>query len=230
MAGAGVAGTAAVVYGRLVRPRLVRWGASDEEVAGPYPGAQLIPGGRRAATMAVTIAAPPDQVWPWLVQLGGDRAGWYSWDRLDNAGRPSAREVHPEWQDLKLGDYVKYLVPGHGPVNAWKVVALEPGRFLGLYGSSDLRGRALEPNQTRPSAYMDGLWAFQLKELPGGRSRLVIGGYQTMRPRWLERFYNYWVYVPVVWIMQARMLSVLKRNIERAPRPETRAAVPVRTG
>ena len=58
--------------------------------------------------MAVTIDAPPDQVWPWLVQLGGDRGGWYSWDRLDNGGRPSAHEVHPEWQDLALGDYVKY--------------------------------------------------------------------------------------------------------------------------
>jgi hypothetical protein len=91
----GVAGLAAVVYGRWVRPRLLHWGASDEEVAGPFPGSDVVPGGRRGATMAVTINAPPDQVWPWLVQLGGDRGGWYSWDHLDNGGRPSAREVHP---------------------------------------------------------------------------------------------------------------------------------------
>ena len=68
--------------------------------AGPYPGAELVPGGTRAATAAVTIDAPPDEVWPWLVQMGWDRGGWCSWDRLDNAGRFSAREVHPEWQDL----------------------------------------------------------------------------------------------------------------------------------
>lgn len=226
MAGAAVAGTVAAVYGELLRPRLARWGASDDEVAGPYPGAELVPEGERAATMAVTIDAPPEQVWPWLLQLGGDRAGWYSWDHLDNAGRPSAREVHPEWQDLEVGDHVKFWLPRRGPVDAWTVVALEPRRFLGLYGSSDVRGHPLDPGEPRPSAYTAGLWGFQLKEVPGGRTRLVIGGYQAMRPRWLERLYNYWVYVPVVWIMQARMLSVLKRNIERATRTRAHPAVP----
>jgi hypothetical protein len=90
LAGIGVAGTAAVLHGVLLHPRLMRWGASEEEVTDPYPGAGLVPEGERGATMAVTIDAPPDRVWPWLVQLGGDRGGWYSWDHLDNAGRPSA--------------------------------------------------------------------------------------------------------------------------------------------
>jgi len=209
------AATVAVVYAFLVRPRLMRWGASEEEVTGPYPGAELVPEGSRAATMAVTIGAPPDQVWPWLVQLGGDRGGWYSWDRLDNRGRPSAREIHPEWQDLAVGDYVKYATR-NGPVNAWQVAALEPGRFLGLHGLSDLRGRPLDPQQPRPPAYTEGLWGFLLTELPGGRTRLVISGYQVARPQWVESFTNYWLYIPLVWPMQARMLAVLKRNIERA--------------
>jgi hypothetical protein len=63
---------------------------------------------------------------------------------------------------------------------------------------------------------MEGLWAFLLTELGGGHTRLVISGYQAMRPRWLERFFNYWLYMPVTWPMQVRMLAVLKRNIERA--------------
>ncbi len=216
------ASMAAIVYGAWVRPRLWRWGATDDEVAGPYPGADLVPGGERGATMAVTIEAPSDQVWPWLVQMGGDRGGWYSWDRLDNGGRPSAQEVHPEWQDLALGDYVKYWTRG-GPVDAWEVAALEPNRFLGLRGLNDLRGRNLDPKRPRPSAYVEGLWGFLLNELPGGRTRLVIGGYQAIRPRWLARFVFYWLYVPVTWTMQARMLAVLKRNIERAAnaRPHT---------
>ena len=130
---------AAAIYGFWVRPRLWRWGATDEEVAGPYPGAELVPEGERAATMAVTIEAPADQIWPWLVQMGGDRGGWYSWDRLDNGGRPSAQEVRPEWQDLALGDHVKYWTAA-GPVDAWEVAALEPNRFLGLRGLTDLRG------------------------------------------------------------------------------------------
>jgi hypothetical protein len=204
----------AVFYGIWVRPRLLHWGATDEEVTGPYPGAALVPDGKRGATMAVTIEAPPEQIWPWLVQMGGDRAGWYSWDRLDNAGRPSAHEVHPEWQDLHEGDYVKYRTP-RGVVDAWKVAALEPNRFLGLHGFSDLRGRRLDPERPRPTAYTEGLWGFLLSELPGGRTRLVIGGYEAFRPRWLERYVTSWLFVPVVWIMQARMLVVLKRNIER---------------
>jgi proline iminopeptidase len=79
-------------------------GSHGEEVAGLYPGAELVPEGKRSGTMAVTIEASPEQVWPWLVQMGWDRAGWYSWDRLDNAGRPSATRVHPEWQDVEVGD------------------------------------------------------------------------------------------------------------------------------
>ena len=211
---AGIGVVAAAVYAVWVRPRLMRWGATDQEVAGPYPGADLVPGGTRAATMAATIEAPPEQVWPWLVQMGGDRGGWYSWDLLDNGGRPSADEVHPEWQDLALGDHVKYWTRS-GPVDAWEVAALEPNRFLGLRGLTDLRGRNLDPLQPRPSAYIEGLWGFQLKELPGGQVRLVIGGYQAFRPRWIERFVVSWLYIPVVWTMQARMLVVLKRNIER---------------
>lgn len=158
IAGVAAAGTAAAVYGDVVRPRLVHWGASDEEVAAPYPGVEVVPNGERGATMAVTVDASPDQVWPWLVQLGGDRAGWYSWDRLDNGGRPSAREVHPEWQDLAVGDYVKYWTRS-GPVDAWQVAALEPNRFLGLHGLSDLRGRTLDPTRPRPPVYTEGLWA-----------------------------------------------------------------------
>lgn len=206
---------AAIVYGAWVRPRLWRWGATDEEVASPYPGGDLVPGGERAATMAVTIEASQEQVWPWLVQMGGDRGGWYSWDRLDNGGRSSAQEVHPEWQGLALGDHVKYWTRS-GPVDAWEVAALEQNHFLGLRGLSDLRGRNLDPKQPRPSAYVEGLWGFLLNELPGGRTRLIIAGYQAIRPRWLGRFVFYWFYVPVTWIMQARMLAVLKRNIERA--------------
>jgi hypothetical protein len=219
---AGVAVTAAVVYGAWVRPRLARWGASDEELAGPYPGAELVPGGRRYGAMAVTIGAPPDQVWPWLVQMGWGRGGWYSWDRLDNAGRPSAREVHPEWQDLAVGDQLKFWTPG-GVMDAYKVAVLEPNRFLGLLGYSDLLGRTLDLKQPRPSAYMEGLWGFLLNELPDGRTRLVISGYATLRPQWLERFVVDWLYIPSVWVMQARMLAVLKRNIERVARARTHA-------
>ena len=209
------AGAAAVIYGYWVRPRLIRWGATDEEVAGPYPGAELVPEGKRSGTMAVTIGASPEQVWPWLVQMGWGRGGWYSWDYLDNAGRPSATEVHPEWQDVAVGDQLSFWALGRR-MDAYRFGVLEPNRFLGLYGYSDLRGRWLDPKEARPTAYMEGIWGFLLNEQAGGHTRLVVSGYQTFRPRWIERFAGDWLTLPVSWIMQARMLAVLKRNIERA--------------
>jgi proline iminopeptidase len=205
---------AVAAYAGWVRPRLLHWGATAEEVTGPYPGADVVPDGRRGATMAITIDASPERVWPWLLQLGGDRAGWYSWDHLDNAGRPSAREVHPEWQHLAVGDTVKYRTRRHGLVDAWQVAVLEPNRFLGLHGLSDVRGAALDPRQPRPATYTEGLWGFRLDELPDGRTRLVIGGYEAFRPWWLGLVMR-WLLPPTVWVMQARMLAVLKRNAER---------------
>jgi hypothetical protein len=222
----GIAVVAAGVFAGWIRPRLLRWGATEEEVAGPYPGADIVPDGERAATMAVTIDAAAEQVWPWLVQMGWDRGGWYSWDRIDNAGRPSATEVHPEWQDLTVGDQLRAWSP-RGLLAPWEVAALEPNRFLGLHKLTDLRGRSLDPRQPRPRAYLEGLWGFQLNELPGGRSRLVIGGYQAIRPRWLERLLFGWSNVVVVWIMQARMLAVVKRNVEQATKaPATAVTAP----
>src|SRR5262249_60745902 len=113
----------------------------DEEVTGACLGGGVVPEGQGAATMGVTIDAPPDQVWPWLVQMGGDRGGWYSWDRLDNGGRPSATEVHPEWQGLALGDHGEDRTRA-GPGGARGGGAREPERVRGIGG---LRGHAGRP-------------------------------------------------------------------------------------
>lgn len=198
---------------RFVRRLPWSWGATAEEVAAPFPHADLVPDGRRSTTMAVTIDRPPEQVWPWLVQMGWGRAGWYSWDLLDNAGRRSATEIHPEWQDLAVGDQMKYWSLGH-VADAYRVAFVEPGTFLGLYGCTDYRGHWLDPKGPRPSSYMEALWGFLLEERPDGRTRLVISGYQTFRPRWVERFAP-WILLALAWPMQSRMMTVLKRNIER---------------
>ena len=203
------------VYALGVRPRILRSGASDEEVRGSYPGAEVIAGGRRGATMAVTIDAPPSQVWPWLVQMGCDRAGWYSWDRLDNGGAPSADRIHPEWQRLAVGDRLASTPSGR----AWfQVAALEPERFLGLRATIDLRsGRLFDPAGPRPRYYVDALWGFQLSAWPGRRTRLVVSGYASARPRLLQMIADRLFWEPAHWVMQTRQLANLKRRAERRP-------------
>ena len=87
-----------------IRRRLLTWGATRDEITRAWSGDELIPDSNTPdCTMATTLPAPPDQVWPWLVQMSVGRAGWYSWDRLDNGGKPSADRIVPEWQDLEVG-------------------------------------------------------------------------------------------------------------------------------
>lgn len=202
-------------YALFVRPRLLRWGASDEEVSGSFPGAGIIPGGTRSGTMAVTIDAPPSSVWPWLVQMGYRRAGWYSWDYLDNFGRRSADRIHPELQHVNVGDML--AGPGAGELeNAWEVAALEPERFLGLRASFDLqRGRRFDPAQGRPRYFTDSLWSFLLKPLPGNRTRLVVSGYWCLEPRYLQPFLSFAVLEWTHWVMQTKQFANIKRRVER---------------
>jgi proline iminopeptidase len=203
---------AGAAYAMLVRPRLLRWGATDEEVSRPYPGADLIPDSTRGATNAITINAPPATVWPWLVQMGYGRGGWYSWDHLDNWGDVSADRIHPEWQEIAIGDHVPSM-PGEKAW--WEVAALEPERFLGLRATVDLRMRPFDPRGPRPRFYSDSLWGFQLVGLPDGRTRLVESGYWAVRPRWLRAIVSFVFLEPSHWIMQTRQFANLKRRAER---------------
>jgi hypothetical protein len=106
-----------------------RWGATPAEVERPMPGDELVPGCQYRCTRAITIDAPPEAVWPWLVQVGFGRAGFYSNDLLDNVGHPSASVVVSELQDLHVGDWV----PMFSKVNdttAFTVIDFEPERYL----------------------------------------------------------------------------------------------------
>lgn len=204
----------AAVYSWLVRPRMLRWGATDDEVAEPFPGDEFVDGGKRSATMATTINAPPERVWPWLLQMGTDRGGWYSWDHLDNFGRRSADRLHLEWQDVAVGSRMNGKPDGS---QYWEVVALEPERFLCLRISLDLKGRQYDPAGPRPRFFTDSTWGFQLKPLPEGRTRLIVSGYWAFAPALLQPVLSFFALEPSHWIMQTRQFANLKRLAEGAP-------------
>jgi hypothetical protein len=106
----------------VYRPWALYWGATQAEIAAVMPGDTIISDPNFNATRAVTIEATPEQIWPWLVQMGYRRAGFYSYDRLDNDGITSAVRLLPEFQQLAVGDSIP--LTSHDYVT---VTAMEPG-------------------------------------------------------------------------------------------------------
>ncbi|MDQ3855589.1 MAG: SRPBCC family protein [Chloroflexota bacterium] len=130
-----VVGVAASVglYLRFFRPWQLRWGATDEEVARPMPGDEIVQRPSFNATRAVTVHASSEEIWPWLVQMGCRRGGWYSYDLLDNLGRPSAEQIIPELQQMEPGDLVPMSPDGKQGI---RVRNLQPYEWM-LWASDD---------------------------------------------------------------------------------------------
>jgi hypothetical protein len=92
-------------YSFAVLPRLRCWGATRDEATRPLPGDDLIADPLYATTRVITVQAPAEAIWPWLVQIGQNRGGFYSHDFLENLAKldiHSADRIHPEWQDVRL--------------------------------------------------------------------------------------------------------------------------------
>ena len=178
-------------------------GADDSERARALPGDDLIPHPFGSLTHAITIRRSPHDVWPWLAQMGaGSRAGWYSYDFLDNGRRPSALRIVPELQDISVGTIFPALP---GVTDAFVVLAVDPGRVL-ILGWLSPAG----PLTT---------WAFVLEDLAHDSTRLIVraragAGYQFHDlPSWLTTRI-----VPVVhFIMQRKQLLGIARRAESPP-------------
>ncbi|MGB8385323.1 MAG: hypothetical protein WCG47_29465 [Dermatophilaceae bacterium] len=187
-----------VLYVFVVRPRTVRWGATDEEVTRPLPGDRVVRGRAYTATRAITIDAPPEEVWPWIVQIGSGRAGWYAIDRLDNGGVPSAQEVMPELQNLQVGDLIP-MVPGKdvGP----RVLEIDSGRRM-LWTTED-----------------EFAWDWVLEPFGQGRTRLI----SRIRERYPPLLSTRMLYALVASTADIVMIWMQLRGIKR--RAERRASL-----
>ena len=148
------------------------WGATPDETTRAYPGDELIPDADHSTTMATTLPAPPERVWPWLVQMGLGRGGWYGWDWLDNHRAPSADRIVAQWQHLEEGQRLNSMPNGR---NWMTVAALEPNRTLVLRSTYQWpSGRTVAMGSgPLPWAYTDAIWGFHLRPAAGGRPRLV---------------------------------------------------------
>jgi len=188
------------------------YGSRRAEGRKSLPGDALCAEPDIVTTHAVTIDAPPEHVWPWLVQIGWGRGQWYTarWvDRVlfPNNG-PSSDVLVPEWQRLAVGDRILDGPPEAGC--AFVVDDLDPPRHLVLHSTEHL-----PPGWgDRFGAGIDWTWSFVLDPLVGGRTRFLFRTRVQLRPWWVAVFY-WTVMVPADFVMSRQMLRGVKERAER---------------
>lgn len=145
----------------LLTPWMDRWGATDEEIAMTLPGDELVFEPASFVNRAITIQASPEQIYPWLVQIGAKKGGWYSYSWLEGAIQCSitnADRIHPEWQDLNVGDPVEMCPNGMPP--AYEVAQIHPNQ-------------AIVMGHQENGEWVD-LWQFVILPQADGSSRLIL--------------------------------------------------------
>jgi hypothetical protein len=195
-------------YSFLVRPWFLNWGAAGKDRTRPVLGDDAWIGGVVTGTRAITIEAPPEKVWPWLVQIGQDRAGFYSYSWLENlvfADIHNTFEIRPEWQGREAKDFVRSAKPGYmfgllkekDGLTGWRVPFVAPGRSMTLkyWGTF-----ALEPAGTGGTRFFA---RSRVEPLPGVFGRLI----------------GFWALDPAHFVMEKRMMTEIKRLAEGRPGP-----------
>src|ERR1700682_5495018 len=192
----------AVAFFGLYRPWHLKWGATPEDLARSMPGDEIVHRPIFNGTRVVTINARPEDIWPWIVQIGFGRAGWYSVDLLDNLGRHSSERIVPEFQHIAVGD----LIP------------LGPGEGSGMFVKEFLPDRSMlwwtgKDGQTT--------WAWGLYPTPNGATRLVT---RVRTPlSWREPVSAVWLLLDEVadFPMMRKCLLGIKRRAEAQAAADT---------
>ena len=189
--------TVAILAVILLTPWMDRWGATGAEISATYPGDELLKAPTGIVNRVVTIHAAPEQIYPWVVQLGAERGGYYSHTWLEtyllNCKLVNADRIHPEWQGLQVGDQVKMCPGSFGP-GPYLVAQLIPNRSVVL-GHQD-KGEWVD------------LWEFNLIPQPDGTTRLVLRTRTMMTG-------GFWDIIhPGVFIMETGMLHGIRDRAE----------------
>lgn len=208
----GTAAAGLAVYGLALRPWFLNWGATREEVGGPWPGDRMSPDAIAQATRAVTIHASADEIWPWLLQIGQDRGGFYSYTWLENlfgARMRNAGRLLPNLEDRKIGDTV-WMTPKErfGGKGCMRIAALEPGRSMVLVSPDDYE------EVLRTGRAPGGCWTFLLRPLDNGVTRLILRSRGAEDESLPGKLFGRFVFDPAHFIMERKMMLEIKRLAE----------------
>ncbi|GMR23019.1 MAG: hypothetical protein BMS9Abin37_1411 [Acidobacteriota bacterium] len=192
---------------------MLSWRATESERQTKLPDDELLPEARGSSTHGITVQAPLATVWPWLVQMGCGRAGWYSYDRLDNKGIPSATSIRPELQDLRVSDILPFR-PGSS--EGFEVLRMDAPRLLVLGAYCRLPTlESLQWDAPRPKAFLRSTWGFYLRE-GQNETRLIVRARGVVQPRWVGFPVNL-VMGPAHAMMQRKQLLNIRARVEASP-------------
>ncbi len=186
----------------LLRKWYSRWGATPDEVVQNLPGDEYVPHRRGGYTQAISIKAPAGAVWRWLVQVGQDKGGFYSYELLENlvgCNIHNTDHILAEYQDIKIGD--KLVM--HPKAPAIPVIIVEPEKVL-AYGGS-------------PDDNTSSVWIFYISQ-KGDLIRLISRWSFDHKPGIANKLAYGWLLEPVAAVMQRKMLLGIKKRAETAIR------------
>jgi len=216
---AGIASAAVLGYVKMVRRWHMTLGCRPDEAHAPLPGDELIAVPSLQATHAVSIQAPAVEVWPWLVQMGQGRGGFYSFDRLEQllgCGIYNVSQIVPSLQRLSVGDGIAL----HVKAPPLTVAEIQPHRAIVLAGGPELQpGMPEDRSWYQLHTYQGYIWSFTLREQPDGSTRLI----SRIRVAWnrdhLGHFFRSRVFLePAHTIMQRKMHRTIKELAEERRR------------
>lgn len=205
-----------VIASPLIRRWYNRWGATADEIRRPMPGDELVKDPKLGYTRAITVAGPPDKVWPWLVQIGQGRGGFYSYDGLENligCDIHSTDRILPEHQQLGTGDIIR---SGQDRHICWVVMDLDPPHHLVLQGAGtpaevDIP-EIVDHVPDRGYAASTWQWVLQADTNEAG-TRVIV----RQRCTYSARQFLLWRLVePLNFVMERQMLRGLKERTEHA--------------
>jgi len=188
----------------VLQPWHSQWGATDEETSTKLPGDELIPSAAYQATLGVTVSAPPEQIWPWLVQMGADRGGLYSYswfESLMNCTMHNANQVIPEFQNPQIGDLVR-MCPGEFGPSPHEIADIQPNRAF-IFGGRDDSG-----------AHWKSTWQFVLVSQDANHTRLLL----RLRSADYSSFSA--ALEPAFFLMERRRLQGIQERAEGQLQPE----------
>ena len=214
-AGEGIVGAAAIALAILtpfLRSRRTKWGATDAEVNRSFPGDDIIAKPKWQYTQAITIGAPAEKVWPWLVQIGQGRGGFYSYQALENlvgCDIHNAERIIPEFQHLEPGNSVLLH-----PKVPFPVALVDPAHAIVLH--YDTRTGLTPIPGTKPVDFFESTWLFFLDARDDKTTRLISRFRIDYSPGVRNKVsYGYFV-EPISSTMQKKMLGGIKERVESA--------------